>query len=558
MLKSRTTESPDTASRTSLAVVAICLFCGFTSQAAWCDTYPRQPQLHIRHYSFQVTLNDSNNEITGQATVDLQFLVPGVNDFELDLAQKQADGKGMTVTSVTSGGHPLRYNQQNNRLRIDLASPSQALQFGEYVIRYYGTPAAGLIIGKNRYGDRSFDSNNWPDRARNWLPCIDHPYSKSPEEMSVTAPARYQVISNGRLVEETGLPGAMRRTVWEESVPTASWLYSLAAAPFAVQYLGDVDGVPLETWVYPQERDAGFKGFALYTKPIFEFYSRLIGPYSYEKLANVEANGTSGGMELASDIFYGYRPGLIATLDGQQLIAHEMAHQWFGDSVTESDWDDVWLSEGFATYFALVYLKHADGREAFIAGLDKSRDFVFKFSAKHPHYTIVHQNISDLRRLLTDQIYQKGAWTLHMLHDMLGAGVFWAGIREYYRRYQNGSAPTADFERVMEHASGKDLSWFFHEWLDEGGTLKIQGSWRYNKRAGQLQVELDQKQKGALFRMPVPLGIYARTGQVSPRIQILEVEKRHNTFTIPMKAEPSSVVLDPNTSVLMRASFGKR
>ncbi len=537
---------------------ALALLCGLAGQAAWGDAYPRQRQLHVSHYYFQIVLTDSSNEIVGQTTVDLQYLASGVTHFYLDLVQKRPDGKGMTVTSVSSGGQALRYEQQDNRVRIDLPSSSRAGQFGQYVIRYHGIPAAGLIIGNNRYGDRSFDTNDWPDKARNWLPCIDHPYSKAADEMSVTAPAHYQVISNGRLLEETDLPGDMRRTVWKESAPIASWLYSLAAAAFAVQYLGDVDGVPLETWVYPQERDAGFEAFGAYTKPIFEFYSRLIGPYSYEKLANVEANGTSGGMELASDIFYGYRPAFITTLEGRQLIAHEVAHQWFGDSVTESDWDDVWLSEGFATYFALVYLKHAGGPAAFVTSLDQKRRFIFKFSAKHPDDAIVHNNISDLRQLLTGQIYQEGAWILHMLHDMLGPAVFWAGIREYYRRYRNGSATTADFERVMDEVSAKDLSWFFHEWLNEGGTLKIHGRWRYNKGARELQVELDQTQKGHLFRMPVPLGIYAQTGQQSPEIQILQIRQRHNSFTIPMKNGPSSVILDPNTSVLMRARLVKQ
>jgi aminopeptidase N len=521
------------------------------------DTYPRQPNLHVDHYTFRVTLSDGSNEIIGQTTVDLHFLTQGAADFELDLVQKRPDGKGMFVSSVMSDGRPLRYEQINNRLRVFLPSPSEASQVGEYSISYRGIPADGLLIGPNRYGDRSFDTNDWPDKARNWLPCIDHPSSKATDEMIVTAPARYQVISNGRLMEEVDLPGQMRRTVWKEGVPIASWLYSLAAAPYAVQYLGDIDGVPVETWVYPQERQTGFKGFGKFTKPILTFYSSQIGAFPYEKLANVEANGTYGGMELASDIFYGYRPDMITTIRGQQLIAHEMAHQWFGDSVTEDDWDDVWLSEGFATYFALVYLKHADGRAAFLKGLDRSRDFILKFSAKYPDYTIIHNNISDLSKLLTNQIYQKGAWTLHMLHDMLGDAVFWAGIRDYYTQYRNSNATTADFERVMERVSHRDLSWFFHEWLNEGAVLKVDGHWNYDERARQLRVELDQKQKGELFRMPIPIGIYMSGTESTPQIRQLQVKSRRNRFSISLDQKPASLALDPNTSVLMKAEFAE-
>ncbi len=535
-------------------IVTLCLMQAIGAAGARADTYPRQLGLHVDHYAFHINLSDSGNEIAGCAVVELHFISPGLTSFNLNLIGRRPDGKGMTVDSVTSQGRPLQFQFKDNWLQIDLPSPSKASEFGEYTVRYHGIPAAGLLIGPNRYGDRSFDSNNWPDKARNWLPCIDHPYNKATDEMIVTAPDRYQVISNGRPVEQIDLPGNMRRTVWRESVPIATWLYSLAAAPYAVQYLGRIDGTPLETWVFPQERQVGFRAFAADAGPIFEFYSNLIGPFSYEKLANVEANGTHGGMELASDIFYGYPPGLIATLRGQQLIAHETAHQWFGDSVTESDWDDVWLSEGFATYLALVYLKHADGHDAFMAGLERSRDFVLDFSAKHPNYTIVHENISNLRTILTNQIYQKGAWTLHMLHDMLGPTVFWAGMRDYYRRYRNGNASTADFEHVMEQVSGKDLSWFFHEWLNEGGTLKIAGRWRYDAHARQLSVELDQKQRQPLFRMPVPLGIYVK-GQLSPTLETLEVRNRKNVFSFPLSAPPLDVKLDPNASVLMVASL---
>jgi aminopeptidase N len=541
--------------RASVIAGIVFLLVAVSQQKAPCDTYPRQQKLHIDHYTFRVTLNDSSSEIVAQTTVDLHFLTAGTIEFDLDLVQKRPDGKGMCVNSVTSGNQPVRYEQLHNRLRIFLASSSKASQTAEYSISYYGVPAGGLLIGPNRYGDRSFDTNDWPDKARNWLPCMDHPSTKATDEMIVTAPASYQVISNGRLVGQVDLPGHMRRTSWKESIPIASWLYSLAAAPYAVQYLGDVARVPIETWVYPQEIASGFKGFGKYTKPIFEFYSTLIGPFPYEKLANVEANGTFGGMELASDIFYGYRPNMITTIQGQQLIAHEMAHQWFGDSVTEDDWDDVWLSEGFATYLALIYLQHADGRGAFLTGLDQSRNFILKFSAKHPNYTIVHNNISDLTALLTNQIYQKGAWTLHMLHDMLGDTVFWAGIREYYKEYRNNNATTADFERIMESVSHQTLSWFFHEWLNEGAVLKINGRWWFDTQANQLEVELDQKQRSALFRMPIPIAIYPAGSGSTPQIQPLEVTSRRNHFAISLDHKPAAVLLDPNTSVLMQANF---
>jgi hypothetical protein len=187
------------------------------------------------------------------------------------------------------------------------------------------------------------------------------------------------------MTEETDLPGDLRRTVWKQSVPISTWLMSLAVAPFAVDHFGNYHGIPLSSWVYPQEHEAGAGAFAAHTQPVLEFYISHIGPYAYEKLAQVQANGVGGGMELASSIFYGYG----ATGAGRQLVAHEMAHQYFGDSVTEGDWDDVWLSEGFATYFALLFQEFADGHDAFVDGVRRSKTQALDYAIANPASTII-------------------------------------------------------------------------------------------------------------------------------------------------------------------------
>src|SRR5262249_30695679 len=150
--------------------------------------------------------------------------------------------------------------------------------------------------------------------------------------------------------------------------------------------------------------------------------------------AGVQAAGVGGGMEHASAIFYGERA--VSGRDVTRLVAHEVAHQWFGDAVTECDWDDVWLSEGFATYFALLFLEHDSGRDAFLAGLKQSRDSILRIEERNPLLAVIHDNLADLRRVVNGLVYQKGGWTLHMLRGRLGTDVFWAGIRAYYRQYR--------------------------------------------------------------------------------------------------------------------------
>ena len=219
------------------------------------------------------------------------------------------------------------------------------------------------------------------------------------------------------------------------------------------------------------------------TRDALEFYSDKVGPFSYEKLANVQSNSVSGGMEAASAIFYS--EGSVTgdrSVRWRNVVIHEIAHQWFGNAVTESDWDDVWLSEGFATYFTLLYIEHAYGRDEFLSGLEDSRRRILEFDKQRPDYRVVHDNLSDMSQVTTGQIYQKGAWILHMLRGMIGDEAFWTGIRSYYRAHQDGHATTADFRREMERASGKDLRVFFDQWLTRGGLVRLDGDWSYRRR----------------------------------------------------------------------------
>jgi aminopeptidase N len=504
------------------------------------DTYPRQPGIHAKNYVFRLSLTDESDEIAGDATVEFEFLKDGVTDIALDLASP------MTVTGVSSDGADVRFTHQSDRLVITLASPPRAGELRSFEIHYHGIPADGLRIGTNKYGERTFFSQNWPNLARQWLPMIDHPYDKSTSEFIITAPAKYQVVANGLLQEETDLGDGRRRTHWKQSVPIASWLNAIGVAQFASRHFDRVHGVPLETWVYHQDRDAGIVTFETPARDAMEFYIDHIGPFSYEKLANVEAAGLNGGTEHASAIFYGEKS--VADRPATNLVAHEIAHQWFGDSVTEKDWDDVWLSEGFATYFTLLCTEHYQGRDAFVAGLKKSREIVFATEKKNPDVAVRHDNLSDMKKVLNQLVYQKGGWTLHMLRVQVGTEKFWSGIREYYRRYRDANASTADFRQVMEEICGADLGWFFDQWLNRAGSPVVEGGWRYDAARKKVIIQLAQKQPGDAYRLPLEVG-------VSGRIEKIEMTGKEQQFEIAADVEPPSVVLDPNASVLMDAKF---
>lgn len=523
---------------------------------AFADTYPKNPNIDVIHYAFKLELSDKTDEIIGEATVEVNFLADGIKEVRLDLtsASKDLNGKGMTVSRVMAGNNAIDYRHDNNVLLVKLPTPSQVNRRVKFTVFYRGIPAAALKIANNRFNERTFFSDNWPDKGRNWLPTVDHPSDKATCEFIVTAPSHYQVVSNGLLLEETDLPDNKRLTHWKQSVPIASWLYVLGAARFAVRYEEPFDGKSIQTWVYHQDRDKGFYDFDDTTRKALEFYSDKVGPFSYEKLANIQSNSVSGGMEAASAILYSENSVVgDRNVRWRNVVIHEIAHQWFGNAVTEKDWDEVWLSEGFATYFTLLFIEHQYGRDEFLAGLRSSKSSVDAFYLKNPKYRIIHDNLKNMDDVTTSQIYQKGSWTLHMLRGVVGTENFWKGIRAYYRKYRDSHATVADFRRVMEETSGKDLSAFFDQWLYKPGTLKYKGNWSYDAAEKQVTLKLDQVQTDeSLFKMPIEIAVYYR-GQVRPQTQIVQVEARSNVFSIKVSGEPEKVILDPEMWVLMDA-----
>lgn len=524
------------------------------------DLYPKNPNIDVINYIFKLELSDSTDEIVGEATVNVRFMTAGISELRLDLtnATKDLNGKGMIVSRVVSEGKAIEYRHENNAVFIKLLSPSKANQREKYTIYYKGIPATGLKIANNKYGDRTFFSDNWADKGRNWLPTVDHPSDKAMCEFIVTAPNHYQVVSNGLKIEETDLPGNKRLTHWKQSVPIASWLYVLGVARFAVQYVDQFEGKSIQTWVYYQDRDKGFFDFGYVTKEALAFYSDKVGPFSYEKLANIQSNSVSGGMEAASAILYSENSVIgDRNVRWRNVVIHEIAHQWFGNSVTEKDWDEIWLSEGFATYFTLLFIEHQYGRDEFVAGLKSSKTSVDNFYAKNPKYRIVHDNLKDMNDVTTSQIYQKGSWTLHMLRGVVGTENFWKGIKIYYNKYRDSHATVADFRRVMEEVSGKDLSTFFEQWLYKPGTLKYQGNWSFDEGKKELTIKLDQVQTdSSFFKMPMEIGIYY-ANQTKPQIETVQVDAKSNTFTIKLSKAPEKVILDPNMWILMDADFKK-
>lgn len=540
-----------------LAVLGAALAPAAASQPATLRRTPT-PGLDVLDYRFRLVLTDASDRIDGEATVTATATQP-LHEIVLDLVGVGADGKGMAVTGVSEpfdgctdacSPSPVRFTQRDGLLVLD--RPLAPGDTATFTVVYGGIPADGLVISRNRYGDRTFFGDNWPMRARYWLPTNDHLSDKATVTFDVTAPASYGIVANGRRVSADVQASGQRRTVYRSDVPLPPKVMVIGAAPFDVQTVGEVrPGVPVESWVFRQDSTAGFHDYAL-ALPIAAFFDSLIAPYPYEKLANVQSKTIYGGMENSGAIFY-YEGSVTGDRRSESLLAHEIAHQWFGDGATEADWPHLWLSEGFATYLTEVYLERRYGPARLREDMATARQQVTAFLRQTP-LPLVDTVTANVSEMLTANPYQRGAWVLHMLRQRLGDAVFFDGLRRYYAAHgyrSDGSAgpnaATDDFRHAMEAASGQDLRPFFAQWTRRSDVPRLAFGWTYDAQRRQTVVTVEQTQPGAPFAFPLVV-------EIDRARRAFDVAQRRQTFRVPSRARPASVVFDPGTALLYEAA----
>ncbi len=518
------------------------------------------PGIDVLHYDIEVGVSDTASWFAGRAKLRVALTAA---DSTLPL-----DFSGLAVDDVRLDGAEASASYEGGKLDVDLAGHG-AGDTVSVLVAYHGTPDDGLFLGKDIRGKPVAFADDWPNRARFWFPSVDHPSDKATVTFTVHAPSRWKVVANGRLVkgpvpaaaDAIGPPGDRSTWVWEEDVPIPTYTMVIGAADMVVDTVGEAacghapaskrpDGcATVSYWVFPHDTAAARVSFARGPQ-IVDFYTHLVGPFSYEKLANVQSATRFGGMENSSVIFYSQRP-LDRGRNIEPTVAHEMAHQWFGDAVTEADWHHLWLSEGFATYFSALFFEHADGEASFRRIMQQNR--LIYLNSDVTDRPVIDTEQDNLFALLDANSYQKGAWVLHMLRGVLGDSTFFSGIRAYYAAHRNGTALTRDLQAAMEKASGRNLEWFFREWLFEPGYPHFDVSWRWipgSGSAGTAEVTVLQTQKASWprFRMPVDIAL-ERAGNEERRRRVT-VDGPRSVFRIESGARPDSVAFDPGGWVL--------
>ena len=505
-----------------------------------------QNNIDVLHYRYEIRLNDNNDTVYGIAKIKVRFLQAS-SEIGFDLTKAKNDGKGMN-TGTIQGTNIRGHMHKEETLRIILSKTMSVGDTATFVISYSGIPSDGLIISKTKYGHRSFFADNWPDRGHNWIPCHDDPADKATVEFIVTAPEHYQVVANGIQIEETSLGKNFKLTHWKEETPTSTKVMVIGVADFAVNLAGVVNGnIPVYSWVYPEDKDKGFYDYEM-AKDILPFFINNVGPYGYKKLANVQSKTRFGGLENANTIFYS-ESSVSGTRKSEGLLAHEIAHQWFGNMATEKSFGHLWLSEGFATYFTILYFENKYGKDTAIKMLKEDRDQVIAYS-KQSNKAIVDTGETDFMKLLNVNSYQKGGWILHMLRKQLGDSVFWRSIRKYYATYAGRIADTRDLQKVVEGVSGKSLGQFFDQWLYTGGQPDLDITWKYDAAGKFVTVDVRQQQKKA-FNFPLSLKI---NSSATTKKEKVIVKDTMASFKIKVDQKPTSIIVDPDTELLVKSS----
>ena len=509
---------------------------------------PLDTSFDATYYRLELKVEPARRRLTGAVTTEARARVADLRQVELDFLNN------MTVDSVRSGGQALDFAHTNDRLRITLPRAFQPEESFTFTVYYHGNPQGGGGLASFNFDTHGSENAPliWtlsePFGARAWWPCQDHPADKADSvDVIVTVPDTLVVASNGTLVSTTDHGDGTRTFFWAERYPITTYLVSLAITnyvTFSDFYAYAPDSVmEVQYFVYPEDLKAAQEDFSV-TVPMLEAFSQLFGPYPFlrEKYGMAEF-GWGGAMEHQTCTSYGAK-----LIRGDHwydwVVAHELAHQWFGDLVTMREWSHIWLNEGFASYAEALWAEHLGGPEAY-------HDYVASFDRGLFPTSVFVYDSTNIGSLFSRTVYDKGALVLHMLRHVLKDEAFFAALKAYAVEFAYSNATTEDFRRVCERVYGADLTWFFQQWVYGLYRPFYEYSW-YDSTALDRHVvvlQLDQIQDNTgLFTMPLDVRISTAAG--ADTTFVVWDSLASQTFHFDLDEAATNLEIDPDGWVL--------
>ncbi len=547
--------------RSSLAVLLVAL----AAVQSFAEEKPRQLErirtFDVEHLKAELNIDPDKAKLSGTVTHTLKPLHDGFKQLELDC-------EALTVTKVTVDGREQKFELRAPKLVITLDRVFKKQEPLSVSVTYHGSPTCGMyfIRPDEFYPQKPLCvwTQGEPEQNHFWLPCYDYSNDLQTTEMIVTVPASLFVLSNGRLLENRANEAAGTRTFhWKMDQPHVTYLISLVVGDLVPHEL-EVGGLKITSYAPRQFFDEGRMKRAFgRTGEMATLFNKLTGvEYPWPKYAQtIVPEFRSGGMENISSTtlteFTLRDDGAILESTADGLIAHELAHQWWGDLLTCKDWSHLWLNEGFATYYDALFTEYDLGPENFAYKVDGNRKAAIKIDETKPR-PMVWDRYERPFEMFDARAYPKGASVLHMLRGLLGDDKFFAGVSSYARKHRHQAVETADFQRAMEEASGKKLDWFFEQWCYKAGAPKLEITWRFVPEDSTARIKVKQTQPASdlvpTFKLPTSVEFITKGKAV--RFPV-ELDSREQELVFRIDAKPDLVRLDPERYLLAELSFKK-
>ena len=521
------------------------------------EGYPPPPTTQrgfdVLAYDLDIEIIPGGSRIAGSVGITLQVVQAALDTIQLDLVEE------LTCLEVNGAGGAVPFARQEDALFILPATTPALGDTLRVSVRWAGQPPrhgemqVGLLFRHHNAGTPEDPTDDVPIvanisepwSAHSWWPCKDHPADKAAVTMAVTVPEDLVAISNGTLLGSEPVAPDRVRYRWSEAYPLPTYLVSVAVSNYE-SWSEDCLGVPLEYHVFPPDREHAEHDFAP-TCDMLEFMTDLAGPYPFagEKYAQVEIKWI-GAMEHATATSISQ-----FTLSGdgtyETLILHELSHHWFGNSLTPGRWRDLWLNEGFARYCEALWVEHSRGAEAY-------RDFMHSIGRqRHPEWFAGDGLLGDPAPILPNlMVYNKGAWLLHSLRQILGDEAFFALLRDYAGDPElvHGTVLREDFIAAAGRAAGRDLGGFFAPWLETESVPEVW--WQARYFPDRVELEVGQNQD-AIHELTLPVEVQTTCGHLEEMVTLRE---RRNTFTLPTACPPTGLLVDPDSLVFMFRALG--
>ena len=536
--------------------------------------YEPKHNYDVEHIKIEVKLNLQKKTLEGKVTTSIRSTVDKLDSFHVDAAW-------MKIKSVKEWVHyhtnnpdlavqfeDIKYRYNNKQITVIPSHPIAKNFPYEYQVEYsVKNPERGMyfIQPDSLHPDKPYqvwtqgedEDNHW------WFPCYDFPNDKATTETYITIDKKYITLSNGELVETKSNTDGTKTWHWVLNHPQSSYLVMLAAGNFDI--ISDAyDSIPVYSYVPVGKREEGKRSFSR-TADMVKFYSEYIGyTYPWQRYSQIVVQDfIYGGMENTSvtvltDVSL-YDKNTPPDFTANGLIAHELSHDWWGDNVTCKNWDEIWLNEGFATYFEALYREHAFGKDE------------FDYEIFRDGQGAIEADSTDRRPIYTDTglyvyAYDKAAVVLNMLRYLMGGDDFRKGMNIYITQNQFSNVVTGDlihavnevYNDPLRDRTPRDFSWFFDEWIYRAGQPSYKVSYDYNKQTDKVLMTLQQVQKPdsllSIFKIPIPVEVVTEKSKLE---YSLVCDTAVKTYTFSLDAPLKYVIFNKGNKVLCKLFFSK-